>query len=93
MSENDKVTRPAADAGRRKLIKTLASLPISYTGSLSAIVQARAEASGQPPLSSPGIKTETGQAIYSFPRDRARHGGKFYKPEIKSNSRSLGRAL
>jgi predicted secreted hydrolase len=36
-------------------------------------------AKGQKPFSGPGVETTTGQAMYSFPRDHAWHGGKFYQ--------------
>ena len=32
-----------------------------------------------PPFAGPGVETTSGQAIYSFPRDHAWHGGKFYQ--------------
>jgi hypothetical protein len=33
----------------------------------------------QPPVGGPGIETQTGQALYSLPRDHAWHGGAFYQ--------------
>jgi predicted secreted hydrolase len=33
----------------------------------------------QPPVGGAGIETQTGQAIYSLPRDHAWHGGAFYQ--------------
>ena len=33
----------------------------------------------QSPLGGAGIETQTGQAIYSLPRDHAWHGGAFYQ--------------
>lgn len=34
---------------------------------------------GIPQVTSPGIETQTGQAIYTLPRDHAWHGGAFYQ--------------
>ena len=34
---------------------------------------------GQAPVGGPGIETQSGQAIYRFPRDHAWHGGAFYQ--------------
>jgi len=37
------------------------------------------DASTQPPVSSPGIELQSGQAVYKLPRDHAWHGGEFYQ--------------
>ena len=54
-------------------------------GTIAALgTQAQAQtmptsATAQPPVGGPGIETQSGQAIYRFPRDHAWHGGAFYQ--------------
>lgn len=54
------------------------SLPTSQHVSAQQ-TQAEAQVPGQEPLGGTGIETQSGQAIYSFPRDHAWHGGPFYQ--------------
>lgn len=69
----------SAQSSRRDLLRLMSYLPLGLAfASSRQSSSALADAAGQPPLQGPGIETQTGQALYSFPRDHAWHGGKFY---------------
>ncbi len=69
----------AGQPSRRLLLRALSALPLGLAGAVSPVRSALAGAAGQPPLQGAGIETQSGQALYSFPRDHAWHGGAFYQ--------------
>ena len=73
-----------SELSRRQFLKSGAGTVVSGTiGGIAAQGVAQAQtpsASGTPPpVSSPGVETQSGQAVYQLPRDHAWHGGKFYQ--------------
>ncbi len=61
---------------KRKTVQLYASMLIF----LPTVALAQQPATDtQPPFSGAGVETQTGQAVYSLPRDHAWHGGEFYQ--------------
>lgn len=72
------------ELSRRHFLKSGTGVAASAMVGVAAQGAAQAQtpsinAATQPPVGGPGIETQTGQAIYTLPRDHAWHGGAFYQ--------------